>query len=202
MKKSKAETAETRRRIIEIASQQFKAKGITATGVAEIMAAAGLTHGGFYRHFDSKEQLIAEACANSMDQMVDSVVDAAEGGRDSLLTHLEHFLSTERRDNVLSGCPLVAMGSEIVRADGDARRAATKGFESVIGVIAESSELDDETVARDDALFIMSSVIGAIMMARIVDDPALSDRILEIAKDRLPQNVNKPARKTTKKRAA
>jgi TetR/AcrR family transcriptional repressor of nem operon len=102
MKKSKAETAATRQRIVEVATQQFKVKGITATGVSEIMAAAGLSHGGFYRHFDSKEQLVAEACANSMGHVVNSAVNAAESGRDSLLAHLENFLSAGRRDNALT----------------------------------------------------------------------------------------------------
>src|ERR1700760_2196873 len=99
MKKSKTETAATRRRIGEVAADTFKAQGIHATGVAEIMAAAGLTHGGFYRHFDSKEQLVAEACAASMTDLVALAEAAAEGGDETLDQYIEYFLSAEFRDN-------------------------------------------------------------------------------------------------------
>ena len=185
MKKSKAETAETRKRIVEVAAKTFKSKGIHATGVAEIMASAGLSHGGFYRHFSSKEQLVAEACAASMDVLVGSAEAAAKGGHEALLKHLEEFLSAEYRDDTLSGCPLVAMGSELVRADSETRHAASTGFEELIGVMAEWNQIKNQEAARDDAIFTLSSMIGAVTMARIVDSPELSDHILGIAKKRL-----------------
>lgn len=185
MKRSKAETAETRKRILEVASQAFKTNGIQGTGVAEIMAAAGLSHGGFYRHFASKEQLVAEACAVSMDFFVGSAGAAAERGRESFVKHIEHSLSAEYRDDTLGGCPLVAMGSELVRADVATRRAASQGFEDLVDVVAKWIPVEDSSTARDDAIFTLVSMIGAVTMSRIIDNRELSDQILDITKKRL-----------------
>jgi TetR/AcrR family transcriptional repressor of nem operon len=192
MKKSKAETAETRKRILEVAAQAFKSKGITATGVAEIMAAAGLTNGAFYRHFASKEQLVAEACASSMDVLVESAEVAAEGGQASFLKHLEDFLSAEYRDDTLGGCPLVAMGSELVRADTQTRRAASQGFQQLIDIVARWTPAEDLTSARAEAMFTLSAMIGAVTMSRIVDDPDLSDQVLNATRQRLTDQTAKP----------
>lgn len=186
MKKSKADTAATRQRIVEVAAETFKAKGISETGVAEVMAAVGMTHGGFYRHFESKGQLVAEACATSMDVLVGAIETAALGGPQSLLKHLEEFLSQDRPQNTLAECPLVAMGSEIVRADPETRRAASRGFASMIGILSEASTRKNAAKAREEALVTMSSMIGAVTLARIVDDPALCSEILDSVRLRLP----------------
>ncbi|MCA8091045.1 TetR/AcrR family transcriptional regulator [Burkholderia anthina] len=202
MKKSKAETAETRKRILEVAAQAFKSKGITATGVAEIMAAAGLTHGAFYRHFASKDQLVAEACATSMDVLVESAEVAAEGGQNTFLRHLEDFLSAEYRDDTLGGCPLVAMGSELVRADTQTRRAASQGFEQLIDIVARWTPADDLASARDSAMFTLSAMIGAVTISRILDNPELSDRLLRVTKERLTDQSQKPKSKRAKSAVA
>ncbi len=185
MKKSKAEAAETRKRIVEVATDAFRCNGIRATGVAEIMAAAGLTHGAFYRHFDSKDQLIAEACAAGVDVLVDSAEIAAEGGTEAFLDHLEQFLSADYHDDSLAGCPFVSMGSELARADADTRRAATTGFLELIEIVARREGSMDGGVSEDSALFTVTSMIGAVTMARIVNDPAVSGRILDVARARL-----------------
>jgi TetR/AcrR family transcriptional repressor of nem operon len=198
MKKSKAETAQTRRRILEVAAQAFKSKGIHPTGVAEIMAAAGLTHGGFYRHFASKEQLIAEACADSMGALVESAEAAAEGGEASFRKHLEEFLSPEYRDDCLGGCPLVAMGSELARADRATRQAASQGFRELIEIMAKRRRQRGATSARDDAIFTLSSMIGAVTMARIMGDVRLSAHILEVARKRLADDPRPPEKKRSR----
>lgn len=198
MKKSKAETAETRKRIIEVAAQAFKSKGITATGVAEIMSAAGLTHGAFYRHFASKEQLVAEACATSMEVLIESAEVAAEGGQAAFLKHLEDFLSGECRDDTLGGCPLVAMGSELVRADPQTRRAASQGFEQLIDIVARWTPAEDLAAAKDEAMFRLSAMVGAVTISRILDNPELSDRVLSVTKQRLTDQLAKPRPKRAK----
>lgn len=185
MRKSKVETAETRKRIIEIAAKAFKSNGIHATGVSEIMAAAGMTHGGFYRHFASKEELLAEACASNIEQLTDSFDQAIQEGGDAFLKHLEDFLSAEYRDDRLAGCALVAMGSELVRADAETRRAASQGFEDLIVALTKRMGPLDDPESRDSAIFTLTSMIGAVTMARIIDDPGLSLRILGVAKRRL-----------------
>ncbi|WP_434576507.1 TetR/AcrR family transcriptional regulator [Pseudomonas sp. Z3-6] len=202
MRKSKAETAETRKRIVNVASQVFKCNGIHAAGVSEIMAAAGLTHGGFYRHFESKEQLVAEACAVSMDELVGAAEIAVEGGDETFLKHVEDFLSAEYRDDHLGGSPLVAMGSELARASEATRRAATLGYEGLIELMAKRCHLRGPELAKTDAIFTLSSMIGAVTMSRIVDDPELSHLILESTRTRLTELSACPKAKRSKAKAA
>ena len=178
MKKSKAETAKTRERIVKVAAQEFRRNGIQQTGVAEIMAAAGLTQGGFYRHFESKDQLVAEACAASMSDRVQAAETAFEAGDDAFLKHLEEFLSCKNRDNWSGGCSLVFLGSELARADMDTRRAATQGYREIIDVIAKQSGNEDPAAAWSEAAFTLSAMIGAVTLSRIADDPELSARVL------------------------
>jgi TetR/AcrR family transcriptional regulator, transcriptional repressor for nem operon len=102
---------------VEIASRVFRSQGIEATGVAEIMAAAGLTHGGFYRHFDSKEELVAEAVALSLEQWVIESERAAHQGPRAALDHALEYMSPQNRDDLEHSCTFAASGSELVRAD-------------------------------------------------------------------------------------
>jgi len=196
MKKSKVETAETRKRIIEIAGQEFRRNGIHGTSVSEIMATAGLTHGGFYRHFDSKEQLIAEACAESMDTLADKVDAASEGGEKQVLKMLREFLSLDFHDDHTDSCSFVTMGSELARADTEARRAVTVGFRHWVDAIATLDGGSGNATARAEAMFKLSAMIGAATMARIVDDKKLSDQLLREARKRL---ADVPKRKNTAK---
>jgi TetR/AcrR family transcriptional repressor of nem operon len=200
MKKSKAETAKTRRRIVQIAAQQFRRNGIQQTGVADVMAAAGLTQGGFYRHFDSKDQLVAEACAVSMSQLVRAAEAAAELGDEGFLRHLEDFLSCKSRDDWRGGCPLVFVGSELARADMDARRAASQGYRELVEVLAKASRHEDAASAKGEAIFTLSAMIGAVTLSRIVDDPALSALILDQTRQYLTQ-LRTPTRKKTRRPA-
>jgi AcrR family transcriptional regulator len=132
MKKSKVEAAETRERIIQSAAVAFRRNGIHATGLAEIMAAAGLTQGGFYRHFGSKDELVAEVCAEAMSSVV-TVTKSVRGdadGETGLQAIVGNFLSLDHRDNQLEGCPLVGLGIELARADEATRAAASDGCQT------------------------------------------------------------------------
>jgi TetR/AcrR family transcriptional repressor of nem operon len=202
MKKSKAEAAETRKRIIEIAAQTFKQNGIHATGVAEIMASAGLTHGGFYRHFSSKEELVAEACNVSMEALVASAETAVEGGDEGFLQHIEAVLSTEYRDDCLGGCPIVAMGSELVRTDADTRRAISEKLVRLIDIVAKRELFLDPQTATGNAIFTLSCLIGAVTMSRIVDDQKLSKQILDESKRRLMSKPIETAREVKRQGAS
>ena len=185
MKTSKVQKAATRKRILDIASQEFRKNGIHATSVGEIMAMAGLTHGGFYRHFTSKEQLIAEACAVSMESIVEMVNVAMQGGEESFINHFSDFLSLEYHGDVTDGCAFVMMGSELAQADSETRRVASEGLRKWVDVIAQG-ELDAKSKTnKADILFKLSAMVGAVTMARIVDDQSLSNQILNETKDRL-----------------
>src|SRR3954451_20268126 len=120
MRKSREEAAQTRKRIVEAASCEFRKNGIVATGLNDLMKAAGLTHGGFYKHFESKDQLVAEACAEALDAMI-GVMSAHPTIDDAVAA----YLSTRHRDDPASGCPLAAIGSELSRTDKKTREAAT-----------------------------------------------------------------------------
>lgn len=201
MKKSKEETAQTRKRIIEVAAQEFRRHGIHETGVAEVMAAAGLTQGGFYRHFESKDHLVTEACAMSMQNLVDAAKAAIASGDEGFLQHVEKFLSGENCENWLEGCPLVFIGSELARADMKTRRAASQGYRQLVDVIANDAKYKDSPDARAEAIFMLSAMIGAVTLARIVDDKKLSDQILEETKRHISGLLKKKRPKGHRARA-
>src|ERR1700675_5069720 len=108
MRKWREEAAKTRKRIVTAAAGQFRKNGIVATGLADLMTAAGLTHGGFYKHFESKDQLVAEACAEAVEVLMGRLTAAASAGPGAAVAA---YLSTVHRDNPEAGCPLAAIGS-------------------------------------------------------------------------------------------
>jgi TetR/AcrR family transcriptional repressor of nem operon len=204
MKKSKAETAKTRQRIIEVASEAIRNKGIDATGVAEIMAAAGLTHGGFYRHFGSKEELVTEAIALSRKDYLAGTVSAAEEGAEALMRHFQEYVTAEHRDDAGSGCPLAANGSELVRSDARTRHNATEALRLWFGKAAPYMRAKDDEAKTEMAISVVMDMIGALTMARVVDDPVLSKQILEATHKRIAEafdvSSSRP-RKSAAKRA-
>ena len=110
MRKSKQAAAETRKRIVTAAACEFREKGIVATGLADLMKAAGLTHGGFYKHFASKDQLVAEAAGEAVNAVIGEMA-----AHPTINSAVAAYLSTRHRDNPASGCPLAAIGSELSR---------------------------------------------------------------------------------------
>jgi TetR/AcrR family transcriptional repressor of nem operon len=193
MKKSKAETAKTRQRIVEVASEAIRNKGIDATGVAEIMAAAGLTHGGFYRHFGSKEELVSEAIALSRKDFVAGTLAAADQGADAMLKHFQDYATPGYRDDLGGGCPLAANGSEIVRADARTRSLATEGFRSICEKAAPFMRPRDDQSQMETAISLVTNMIGALTVSRLVDDSKLSSKILEVTRRRIANAMEAPA---------
>lgn len=187
MRKSKVETAETRKKIIETAARLFQRDGIQATGLADIMAAAGLTHGGFYRHFDSKDQLVAEAFGAGFESLSGAVeaVTRNETGKCAIKAIVESYLAAKHRDDAGAGCPYASLGSELARADDATRAAASKGFVELVDAIVAHMPRKKPENARADALFIISAMTGALIMSRAVNDAKLSASILQAARERL-----------------
>jgi TetR/AcrR family transcriptional repressor of nem operon len=183
MRRSKQEAAETRRRIISAAAVEFRRNGINNTGLSDLMAAAGLTHGGFYRHFQSKDELVVEACDAAVRSMVDKFAAAAAGksAQSRLEAAAARYLSVSHRDDPAHGCPLAALGSEIARCDEGVRSAATDGFRRLVAIIAAQYEGTRPDLAKQRALAAASMMIGALTMSRIVTDPELSSEILSQA---------------------
>lgn len=171
MRVTREKMAENRRRILDAASALFRAKGVEAVSVAEVMKAAGLTHGGFYGHFASKDDLVAKTLAHAL------VVEAAEGL--DLRAYVAAYLSPRHRDNAAGGCPTAGLAAEIRHHTPASRAAIADGFRSQIDRLTEAFPGADGAAKRSGAVGSWAAMIGALILARAVDDPALSDEILQ-----------------------
>jgi TetR/AcrR family transcriptional regulator, transcriptional repressor for nem operon len=196
MRKSREEAAETRQRIVETAAVEFCRHGISGTGLAALMAAAGLTHGGFYRHFNSKDELVVEACVAAAGSSAKSICNTVSNGTKpkGLKGILKSYLSAKHRDTRSGGCPFAALGSELARSDHATRAAATKEFERFIDIVAAEFPDMPRGAARRRALVTLSAMVGALTISRVVTDEKLSDAILrETAKHLADDFVNSAA---------
>ncbi len=178
MRVTREQVQENRRRILEAAGRLFREKGFAAVTVAEVMEAAGLTHGGFYGHFASKEDLAAQALAQAL-----APAPREPGKAQDLAGFVAAYLSASHRDRPGSGCALAALGSEAARQPAPVRRAFTEGVEARLARMQEALPDGD----RAAALAAISQLVGAVMLARAVDDPALSDEILAAGRGALTE---------------
>jgi TetR/AcrR family transcriptional regulator, transcriptional repressor for nem operon len=192
MRKSREEAAETRKRIVRAAACKFREKGIGATGLTDLMKAAGLTHGGFYKHFASKDELVAEATAEA----VDAAIDEWLTGSPTIAATVGAYLSTGHRDDPASGCPLAAVGSELSRSSKKVREAAAEGFVRLVEFLARKADTVD---ARRRAVAAAATMIGALTMSRVVTDQGLSAEILREAQRSLIRGW--PRRSVTRTRS-
>ena len=185
----------TRRRILAAASAAFRERGVEGTGVDEVMRRAGLTHGGFYSHFRDKSELVAEACAEAFDEAVVNLERIAAqptpGRRARLL--IDSYLSTHHRDNRGSGCLVVAVGADMARLTGVARNGFARGFERHLDRLGEALRLsEDPAENRDRVTHLMSSLVGALIFARALDDPERSNALLESSRRMLRRAFASP----------
>jgi TetR/AcrR family transcriptional repressor of nem operon len=182
MKVSREQAAENRNRIVEVAGELFREKGFDGIGVADLMKAAGLTHGGFYGHFKSKDALAAECCERALAGALEKWTALGEGARgDALTAIVTHYLSERHRDAPGSGCVFAALGSDAARQDRSIRRTFSQGLASFIDTIASLSPGRTRASKRKKALSTMSQMVGAVVLARAVDDPDLSREVLAAA---------------------
>ena len=185
MRKSKQEALKTRERIVAAASEEFRQHGIVATGLADLMAAAGLTHGGFYKHFRSKDELISEAATAAIattTQAMNAVGSARPGG-DGLKRLVTKYLAADHRDDPGAGCPIAALGAELARCDEKTRDAATQGLRDYIGVLASHLDSLEPGEAKNRAMASFATMVGALILARIANDEKLSQAILRNAQE-------------------
>jgi AcrR family transcriptional regulator len=177
----------THERIVEAAARAIRRSGYDGTSVADIMKEAGLTHGGFYAHFASREAMLAEAADRAGADSVEAATRVAasvppEQGWQRLL---HAYLSKEHLKNVEMGCPVVALGSEMPRQAPEVRRAATRRIKEMIDVVARQSPDWGQPGAHERALVTVATMVGALLLARAVDDPKLSDTLLKAAQKHL-----------------
>lgn len=173
----------THERIVSVAARAIRRSGYDGTGVADIMKEAGLTHGAFYSHFASREAMLAEAaskaCAESAAAAADVVAKQPPGT--AMAAMLGAYLSKAHVENVELGCPLAALGSETSRQAPEVRRVATRHIKEMIDLVARQSPNWGQPSAHERALVTLSTMVGALLLARAVDDPGLSDRLREAA---------------------
>jgi len=180
VRKSNKEAAQTREAIVAAAADHIKRTGIAEASLADVMAAAGLTHGGFYRHFRNKEQLVAEALSAAGEKTI--AVVGRNIGKGGVNAAVDSYLSTSHRDSPNPICPFAALGSEMARAGEETKAAATEVLEGLFATLAGGAS---GTEARGQAIVGLSTMIGAMTLARIVADSPLSEEILNRAKDHL-----------------
>jgi AcrR family transcriptional regulator len=173
----------THDRIVEAAARAIRRAGYNGMGVAEIMKEAGLTHGGFYAHFDSREGMLAEAAdrAGADGMALLAQVAAAAPPEKALEAMLRAYLSKEHVEGAETGCALAALGSEMPRQTAKVRRAATRRIKEMIDLLARHAPDWGQPDAHERALVTVATALGALVLARAVDDPRLSDAVREAA---------------------
>ncbi|MFP3390283.1 TetR/AcrR family transcriptional regulator [Brevibacillus sp. SIMBA_040] len=168
-----------REKIVGSAAEAFRKNGIKEVSVPQIMKGVGLTHGGFYAHFANKDQLVAEACRKALEETIDLLRSAAEHkAEDSKIqTVIDYYLSTAHRDMLEKSCILPTLSSEISRSSEDIRETFTEELTRFISFISGMVGNSDQK-----SMALISTMVGALLLARSVNDPELSQNILDASK--------------------
>lgn len=191
MKVTKAQAQANRARVVETAATLFRERGYDGVGVADLMAAAGLTHGGFYKNFGSKTDLIAESAACSLAQSA-----ALSAGAD-IPAFVRSYLSREHRDAPATGCTIAALSGDAARQPEAVRTAFVTGIErqlAALNVAPASPNAADASALRAQHLAILAQVVGAVVISRACpDDSSLADEILAVCRDRILASIDTPS---------
>ncbi len=187
MKVTREQATQNRDRVLDVAARLFRERGFDGIGVADLMKSAGLTHGGFYGQFASKEELMAEACARSFDNGVATWTKI--GGRatgNPLAAVMKGYLSKQHRDNPGEGCVMASLGADASRQGPSLRSAVTEGTRKLLDLFTSFAPGRIKAVKRERAVVAYASMVGALILARAVDDEVLSDEILRAVVAALP----------------
>jgi TetR/AcrR family transcriptional repressor of nem operon len=170
-------------RILDVAARAIRRSGYAGTGVADIMKEAGLTHGAFYSHFASREAMLAEAAGVACAESAANAVELAAGTPPdkALDAMLAAYLSKEHVEQLEVGCPLAALGSETSRQAPEVRRVVTRHIKAMVDLLARQSPDWGQPGAHERALATLSTLVGAVALARAVDEPGLSDSLRKAA---------------------
>jgi TetR/AcrR family transcriptional repressor of nem operon len=187
---SRVDKTKTHKRIVKIASRRFREKGLAGVGIADLMKEAGLTVGGFYKHFDSRDALVAEAVSSAFGAWKRQVDAAASGGPPvSYAKLIDDYLNEAHRDDPGAGCAFSALAEEIARSDKRTRALASEQIRNDIQLLADllprKAKDENKAAARSKAILTFSALVGAMALARAVSDEALSREILKAVKELL-----------------
>jgi len=186
MRVSRQKAAENRERIIDAAGALFRAKGFDGIGLADIMKAADLTHGGFYGHFASKDDLVAQASRRTMTRAAENWAKViAEAPANPYAALLNHYLSPRHRDDPGHGCAFAALSSDAPRCARPVRASFAEGLEPLIDIVAGAVPGRTKAARRRKAVAAVAEMIGALILARAVTGTPLSDEILDAGRREL-----------------
>jgi TetR/AcrR family transcriptional repressor of nem operon len=177
---SKSEKAETHARIVNVAAKRFRELGLEGIGVADVMKEAGVTAGGFYKHFASRDELVVEALATAFQDL-----DRWEENTDTLTKGLKAYLTEEHRDTPGTGCALGALLGDMSRASRSAKAVYTARLKRTLAYSTDLVPPNGESDRRARAILTISAMLGAINLSRAVSDPNLSREILKRTRDEL-----------------
>ena len=184
MKKAAAGSKEaTHDRIVDAAARAIRRSGYNGTGVAEIMKDAGLTHGGFYAHFASREAMLAEAADRAAGESVAMMerIAASLPPRQALPAMMDAYLSKQHLDEIETGCATAALASEMPRQTAEVRRAHTRRIKEMIDLVSRQLPNWGQPGAHEQAMVTIATMVGTLVLARAVDDEKLSDALRHAA---------------------
>lgn len=178
-------TAERHQRILDEASRLFRAKGFTGASIGDVMKASGLTHGGFYAHFESKEALACASLEHAMRSMLEIEVQRMkDAGSDAKSEFLSRYLSATHRDHAEEGCPIAALVVDIAREPA-VRNSFTNRLKTMFAALGEYLPWQKGRSSERQIMHFTAAMVGAVVLARAVDDPELSEAILTSVRDEL-----------------
>lgn len=184
---SKAEKAQSRERILAVAAERLRGEGIDGPGVAEIMRAAGLTHGGFYKHFGSRDELVREALTTAFDEQSSATAEALSSSESPLEDFVASYTSLDHCAHPEHGCAVAAVAGEVARGGPGLRAAYTeriaRAMDAVDGLLERVGSEQPPAERRADAIARYAMLVGGVTLARAVDDDALRDEILAAVRD-------------------
>ena len=186
MRVSREQAAENREKILSTATRLFREKGFDGIGIADLMKEAGLTHGGFYGHFSSKEDLMAQACERAVDDLLAENRIRFEKYEGTLYQRfIANYLSSEHRDNPGRGCLMAALGADAARQSPIIKRAFTQSANRLLAALMKILPTKSEAGKREQALATLATLVGAQVIARALDDPELSQEVLRVVRKKL-----------------
>ena len=201
MRYSKEHKFQTHKRIVKKASVKLREKGAHGIGVADLMKDAGLTHGGFYAHFDSRDALVIEAFTHAMDRSTARWRKLSEETpvEKRLSKIVNTYLAPVHRDDLGHGCAVPALAAEIARESAKTRRVFSGRMEQMIDMLAEQFHGMPRKAARKEAVAALATMMGSLVMARVAGNGELSEEILKSGRDAVLGRANPVAKKTAKK---
>ena len=182
MRVSRVQAAENRETVIDVASRLFRSRGFDGIGLKDLMGAAGLTQGAFYKQFASKEDLAAQASVRALESATVrwSAATAAKPEH-PLGAVIAFYLSTAHRDEKMDGCPIVALGSDAARQGSDVKASFETGIKDHLEILSRLIAKTNGEKPKGKAMAILSTMVGAVMLSRVVNDPDLAQALLKAA---------------------